>query len=289
MRKGGQNECIGADPVFLPRTSHILEEMYEGGYSAVVDMSKYFYNIPTHPDDHPFLGLIHPITGILYAYFGLPMGSSNSPSAASRIGNSFMRKLREKFEIFSGVGEANCFWSSFEEIGYDPRRGYGFVLTNRHGLAVKLWGFVDDFLLHASTLSLCSQALTIFLDFAVDCGLLAHPDKLIRPSQQVKYCGFLFNSVVQPCVKIPRAKRERALAICEHLLYSPKHIEWSRLSLAVAAGVLESISEATPHRMGHTKLRPLHSLVHPVGSGTGIDPYYTKTCLTPDVYSCLEW
>ena len=41
--------------------------------------------------------------------------------------------------------------------------------------------------------------------------------------------------------------------------------------------------------MGHTKLRPFYSLVHPVGSGTGIDPYYTKTCLTPDVYSCLEW
>ena len=106
MRKGGQNECICADPVFLPWTSHILEEMYEGGYSAVVDMSKYFYNIPTHPDDHPFLGLIHPITGILYTYFGLPMGSSNSPSAASCVGNSFMRKLREKFEIFSGIGKA---------------------------------------------------------------------------------------------------------------------------------------------------------------------------------------
>ena len=32
MRKGGQNECIGAGSFFLPRTSHILEEIYEGGY-----------------------------------------------------------------------------------------------------------------------------------------------------------------------------------------------------------------------------------------------------------------
>ena len=54
MKEGGQNECIGYDPVFLPRSNHILEEMYAGGYSAVVDMSKYFYNIPTHPDDHLF-------------------------------------------------------------------------------------------------------------------------------------------------------------------------------------------------------------------------------------------
>ena len=67
MKKGGQNECIGADPVFLPRSAHILEEMYKGGHSAVVDMSKYFYNIPTHQDDHPYIGLMHPITGVLYA------------------------------------------------------------------------------------------------------------------------------------------------------------------------------------------------------------------------------
>ena len=117
MKEGGQNECIGSDPVFLPRSNHILEEMYAGGYSAVVDMSKYFYNIPTHPDDHPFLALMHPITRALYIYFGLPMGSSSSPAFASRVGNSFLRRLRQKFSIFSGVGAANCFWSSFEELG----------------------------------------------------------------------------------------------------------------------------------------------------------------------------
>ena len=154
MEKGGQNECIGSDPVFLPRTGHILEEMYAGGYSAVVDMSKYFYNIPTHPDDHPFLGLVHPITGILYAYFGLPMGSSNSPAAASRVGNAFIHQLHQKFDIFLGIGTANCFWISFEEVGYDPELGHGFVLTNKHGLAVKLYGFVYDFLIHGASLDL---------------------------------------------------------------------------------------------------------------------------------------
>ena len=289
MKEGGQNDCIGSDPVFLPRANHILEEMYTGGYSAVVDMSKYFYNIPTHPDDHPFLGLVHPITGALYTYFGLPMGSSSSPAFASRVGNSFLRRLRKKFGIFSGVGSANCFWSSFEELGYDPDRGYGFILTNQLGMAVKLWGFVDDFLIHGESLELCSQGLTLFLDFAVDCGFLAHPDKLIRPSQQVKYVGFLLNTVRQPTILIPKPKRERALAMVEHLLYSPRHSQFSRLSLAVAAGVLESIAEATPHRMGHTHLRPLHTLVHPPGSGTGITPYCTVTCLTPQVYDCLTW
>jgi hypothetical protein len=74
MLRGGQNECIGADPVVPPRQAHILDLMYAGGYSAVVDASKFFHQLATHPDDRPHLGLKHPITGVLYHYRGLPMG-----------------------------------------------------------------------------------------------------------------------------------------------------------------------------------------------------------------------
>ena len=289
MKAGGQNACIGADPCFLPRTRHILDEMYVGGFSAVVDLSKYFHNFPTHPDDRPYLGCIHPVTKILFTYFGLPMGSSNSPATSGRAGNSFIRKIKENFEIFAGVGKPNCYWSHFEGLGYDPDLGYGFVLTNKTGLAVKLWGFVDDFLLHGPNLKSVKQGLTIFLDFALDCGFLAHPKKLVLPSQEVKYCGFLFNSVSQPTQKIPLEKREHGLAICDHLLAQPPSFQWSRLSLAVAAGSLEHLSEATPRRYGHTVLRALHTLIHPPGAGTGIDPYYTKTCLNADVRLGLKW
>ena len=124
--------------------------MYSGGYSAVVDLSKYFHNYPTHREDRPYLGLIHPITSILYAYYGLPMGSANSPATSGRGGNSFMRSLRERFAIFSGIGQANCYYSSFEGLGFDPKLGYGFILRTKDGLAVKLYGFVDDFLLNAT-------------------------------------------------------------------------------------------------------------------------------------------
>ena len=105
MKTGGQNSCIGADPCFLPRTGHILEELYAGGFSAVVDLSKFFHNFPTHAEDRPYLGMLHPITQILYAYFGLPMGSSNSPETSGRAGNSFLRKIRETFELFAGIGK----------------------------------------------------------------------------------------------------------------------------------------------------------------------------------------
>jgi hypothetical protein len=51
MLRGGQNDCIGVDPCVLPRVSHIVDQMYGGGYSAVVDLSKYFHNFLVHPDD----------------------------------------------------------------------------------------------------------------------------------------------------------------------------------------------------------------------------------------------
>jgi len=107
MLKGGQNAHIGSDPCFLPRVGHILEEMYTGGYSAVVDMSKYFYQFPTHSKDRRYLGLIHPVTGHVYAYFGLPIGSSSSPVRACQMGVSFVRQLKEQFEMFQGKGKAN--------------------------------------------------------------------------------------------------------------------------------------------------------------------------------------
>ena len=121
------------------------------------------------------------------------------------------------------------------------------------------------------------------------CRFLAHPDKLIWPSQQVNYVGFLLNTVRKPTVLNLKPKQEQALAMVEYLLYLPRHSKFSCLSLAVAAGVLESIAEATPHRIRHTHLRPFHTLVNPSDSGIGIAPYYTSTCLTPQVYDCLTW
>ncbi len=57
----------------------------------------------------------------------------------------------------------------------------------------------------------------------------------------------------------------------------------------MAAGILESLSEATPRRLGHTYLRHFHSLVHPPGAGTGADPYYTCTRLSDEVRQEVAW
>jgi hypothetical protein len=105
MLRGGQNMCIGNDPTVLPRISHILALMYKGGYSAVVDASNLFYQFKTHPDNQKSLGLIHPVTGIPYAYGGLPMGAGQSPSLACQYGLAFLKTLRGRYAEFQGSPE----------------------------------------------------------------------------------------------------------------------------------------------------------------------------------------
>jgi hypothetical protein len=55
-----------------------------------------------------------------------------------------------------------------------------------------IWAHCDDFLIHAPTHAKCTAALTAFMDYVVEVGLLCHPGKPTPPSQVVKYTGFLF-------------------------------------------------------------------------------------------------
>ena len=145
----------------------------------------------------------------------------------------------------SGDPKVNCWWTGFSQEGYDPDLGYDLNLIGKDG-AVKVWAFVDDFLIHRPTHEKTSQGLSLFLDLAVNCGMLYHPKKLTPPQQVVKYCDFLLDSKAIPCLHIPVAKCKQALAIVEHLLESsPAFRVFSRLSLAVAAGVLQSLVDAT--------------------------------------------
>jgi hypothetical protein len=148
---------------------------------------------------------------------------------------------------------------------------------------------VDDFIIHGPTFDKTTAALKYFLDMTVRVGMLCHPKKLTPPCQVAKYCSFLFDTRTIPCLSIPVTKRERALAIAKHVISSVSTREWSRLSLAVAAGVLESLVEATPRRIGHTYLRQFHSVVHPPGIGVGAEPYYTTTTVPDEVRRDLRW
>ena len=257
MRKGRQNEAIGADPTIFPKASVILDQMYCGGWSAVVDASKFFHQFTVRKEDQKFLGILHPRTGRVYVYGSLPMGSASSPSLANRYGSSVLRRLRDTSPLFQGRPYCNTWWQAFAGgPSFNPKLDHGMVLIGDDGLpAALIWAHCDDFLIHGPTHAKCSAALTAFMDYVVEVGLLCHPGKLTPPSQVAKYTGFLFDTRGIPTLRVPEYKVDKSVAMIDYAIARRDH--FSRLGLAVVKGVLESQSEATPLRSGHTHLRSL--------------------------------
>ena len=210
------------------------------------------------------MGILHPVMGEYYVWAALPMGAANSPACAGRYGQAFLRLLRNRLRVNSNPTKLNCWWTGFQELGYDPQLGYGYVFTGPDGApAVRFWVHVDDFAIHGPTLEATQSALNLFLDVAVQVGLLCHPGKLKPPSQTPLYTGFIFDTRGIPTLRVPTPKRERALAMVDHLLARRNDQLVSRLGLSVVVGTLESLAEATPARLGHTYLRHLYNLLHP--------------------------
>lgn len=78
------------------------------------------------------------------------------------------------------------------------------------------------------------------------------------------------------------------MAMIEYVTHHPQR-QWSRLALSVLAGVLESLAECTPQRIGHTHLRTLYSLVHPDGVAGGLEAYLSTTSVDRETLSDLSW
>lgn len=294
MKSGGQNEHIGKDPVHLSRPEDILHRMYTGGYSAVVDASKFFYNFPTLPADRPYLGCIHPKTGEYLYYLGLPMGSASSPALTGKYGASLLRQIREQESVFQGTMQENGWRLHFEDGEFDPHKGVGLVCIGDDGLpAALMWIHVDDILIHAPTRSKCQQALDAFMEATLRVGLICQPCKSKPPAQIQKYCGFLYDTTGIPCLRVPQDKADRALASIQFLKSGARNERLSRLTFAVVIGLLQSLVDATPHRVGQTFLRRLYDRLHDGWASqpdlVGARFYYTVVELDEEEWLDLDW
>ena len=218
MKNGGQNAHIGKDPVHLPKAGGILEKLYTGGWSAIVDASKFFHNFPTHAHDRPYLGCIHPKTGQRLWYLGLPMGSSQSPALACRFGLSILRSLVEQEPVFQGAIRENGWRSRLAGKEYQPELGSGLVRIGDDGLpAALIWAFVDDFKIHGPTRTKTITALNSFMNLALRLGLICQKVKTKPPAQVQKYCGFMYDTRGIPTLRIPEGKKSRGLAMIQYL------------------------------------------------------------------------
>lgn len=292
MKRGGQNAHIAADPVALPRPADILRSLCEGGYTAVVDVSKEFYHFPTRDSDREYLGLIHPKTGEHYWYRGLPMGSASSPAIAGQGVAALLRDLL-RHDMFEGRVILNDVTNHLRGEPYRARWPEGRVIVGADGQPVPIiFVWVDDFLVHASTRSACQAALDLLMDHLVRLGLLAHKKKVKAPAQCQRFCGFDYDTAGRPKVCIPDDKRDHAVALVDFLEHGRGH-RLSRLALAVIVGRLQSLVPATAGNVGATYLRSLYAVLHE-DDGSGLLPscvtyYYREARMTEEAWSELQW
>jgi hypothetical protein len=218
------------------------------------------------------------------------MGSGNSPAVAGRCGASLIRTLHENCKRYQGELKHNTWWQAFAKLqDFDLSLSHGryLLLLDNHLPATLIFGHCDDFFIHGPTWLKTALALTDFLDLCLAVGLLAHPGKLTPPGQEVKYTGYLWNTMGIPTLIIPPYKVDKSIALFEYAEDHTDHI--SRLCLAVVKGVLESMVDATPSRTGHTHLRSLETTLHPFGWEESYLPYYSFTALFQRNINDLQW
>jgi hypothetical protein len=146
---------------------------------------------------------------------------------------------------------------------FDPKLGIGRVLIVYNVLpACLIWIHVDDIFMHGPTHEKFTSALKKILDLTVLVGLIfCHQTKLKPPAQIQKFCGFLYDSVGTPKLRIPDNKVVRALALLEFLMRGSGTVI-CRLALAVVVGTLQSLVPATPNTIGDSFLHHVYRNIH---------------------------
>lgn len=290
-KRGGQNACCAADPVFLPTPDDILVFLYRGGWSGTLDCSKFFHMFATREDERHLMGMLHPSTNAPLWYQRLPMGTRNSPAASGRFGASFLRRIRQH-PLFRGTERDNTFVQRLRSQPYQEGVGTGRIQIGSDGLPVCLiWIHVDDLFIHGPTFTKTSAAMRYVMDETVRVGLICQPRKIMPPAQVRKYCGFLYDTTGVPCRKLPAAKVTKAIALIT-FLESNRDGAISRLALAVVVGTLQSLVPATQSNVGAAYLRSLYYVlardVNPQFQGTA-QAYHDRITMTDDAWSELQW
>jgi len=137
----------------------------------------------------------------------------------------------------------------------DPTLGSGIMMIGLDGLPVALvWAWVDDFLIHAPMKAKLIVALDAVMDDALRLGLICQKVKTKPPAQVQKYCVFLYDTHGSLEFWVPPEKQSQALAMIGYLRAGVSSLDISILTLAVVMGLLQSLVEATPDRVGQTYL-----------------------------------
>jgi hypothetical protein len=206
-----------------------------------------------------------------------------------------LRSLVEREPVYQGSIQENSWRTQLENGGHKPEQGTGLVRIGADGLpAALVWVFVDDFKIHAPTKPKLIIALNAFMDLALRLGLICQKVKTKPPAQVQKYCGFIYDTTGIPTLRIPEDKHSQGRAAIGFLKAGGTTMEVSRLTLAVVTGLLQSMVDATPQRIGQTFLRCLYDRLHmldkePGSRINGTALYYTRVALSNEEWLDLDW
>jgi hypothetical protein len=291
-KSGGQNDVCSSDPVHLGTPEDVLPFLYTGGFSAVIDISKFFHMFLTVPSERKYMGLIHPKTGEHYCYCSCPMGTRNSPGASGRFGNAFMRMLVNGCGLFHGTPRRNDFLSRLAGEPFDPSMSTGRVEITQEGKPTcRSWIHVDDILLHGTSKDDIGNALDFTMDLALELGLVCQPTKTSPPAHAQKFCGFIYDTEGILEQRVPANKVSRALALLS-FVRREIHGPLGRLGLSIITGVLQSLVPATISNIGSNFLSSLYEDL-----SRGMDPklrghksvYYDPVELSGSSLDELDW
>jgi hypothetical protein len=236
--------------------------MHPGGFSAVVDASKFFHMFLTQDDEGQCMGMIDSLSGVHYWYSRLTMGSRNSPGVSGCFGASLLRVVQASSEDLQGHPDQNDFVSYICKRGYNPSLGMGRVLMGDDGEpSLLIWIHINDNFLHGPTYDKVKRGLDHIMNVALRLGLICQPMKTKPPAQRQRFRGFDYDLVALPFIGIPIDKLSCAKALLCFITDEMKG-PLTRLSLLVVTDVLESLVLATPNRIGATFLRGLYGAVH---------------------------
>ena len=291
-KRGGQNDNCVPDPCMMTSPDHILPHLYRQGFSATVDMSKYFHTFRNRQDERQYLGLLFPGTDEACFYDHFAMGTCNSPGGSGRFGAALVRRMLEHCSLFKGVPVDNSKVGMILDKVYHPEWGEGRVLIGEDGLPVlRIWIHVDDIFIHGPMKDKVADGLSFLMDEMVRLGLICNHLKTNPPSQRVKFCGFVYDTTGIPTLEIPTDKVSRGVALVSFLLRGVK-TSLARLTLSKVIGYLQSLVAATPSNVGASFLcslnKDLHDLEDRNLQGT-IQYYFTAVDLSPASHLELLW
>ncbi len=233
--RSGVNECMRQLPCPLPDLHDLLQHLPVNGYLGKRDLASGFHHVKLCPSARRFMAFRHPTTQAVQRWVALPFGASQSPGI-------FIELTSAATEIF----QAEC---------------------DRLGLRVKLFTYVDDFMILGATHADVVGAFGVLDRLGAELGLEWKRSKDRGgpgdPRQQLEFLGMEFDTVALQ-MRITDEKRQRYSAAVQELLAAAAAAggQVGRADLEAVAGKLTFIARGC--RWGYSFLQGIYDQL-PVG------------------------